>query len=187
MIRCHSCQVRYEQSGLFSLLSGNCSSIHLIHFHPPPRRTSSLLITHHIGRHTNDDNQQRGPMNTNRKDWNRDRRRRNECPHVDAWSTAGSVSFNKDISSLFWYLVLFCFVIFLFFFLFFYYLPFSSLHFVFTSLSVNRLAMHSASAFWRRCTLRYRHRSYQVYVISSFTFSPPSLLPPLSLFPLLSF
>ena len=110
MIRCHSCHVRYEPSGLFSLLSGivpaSTSSI---------STTASLLTTHHIGRHTNDDNQQRGPMNTKRKDWNRDRRRRNECPHVDAWSTAGSVSYDKDISSLFWYLVLFCFVIFLFF------------------------------------------------------------------------
>ena len=52
-----------------------------------------------------------------------------ECPHVDAWSTAGSVSYNKYISSLFWYLVLYCFVVFCF--LFFYYLPFTSFHFVF--------------------------------------------------------
>ena len=47
--------------------------------------------------------------------------------------------------------------------------------------------MHSASDCWWRCTLRYRHRLSQVYVISSFTFSPPSLLLPLSLYPLLPF
>ena len=55
---------------------------------PPLHRTSSLLTTHHIGRHTDDDDQEQGPTNTERKDWNRDktrrrrrRRRRNECPH----------------------------------------------------------------------------------------------------------
>ena len=139
---------------------------------PPPHRTSSLLITHHIGRHTNDDNQQRGPRNAERKDWNRERRRRRrrkECPHVDAWSTAGSVSYNKNTALIFIYSFLS-------------YLPFTPLHFVFTSLSASRWVVYSASDCWQRCTLRYRHRLSQVYVVSSFTFSPPPLLPPMSFY-----
>ena len=107
----------------YSLFSQVLFSIHFTFLHPPPYLTSSLLTTHHIGRHTDDNDQQQGPMNAEREDWNRDRRRRrNECPHV------GSVSYNKDTSSLSWYLFLYCFVVFCFLF---YYPLFASLHFLY--------------------------------------------------------